>query len=225
MFLSTSRSVGSTMRSPLAKLIGSMVLISLSAYTIAGWEYRRPLVKWSASSLPRRRCSGPLVIPPGWQFCCAPTVSKHLACLRECGLVASDPLGRASVFRLTQPPLADLLSCAEEVLAATGNAVALCPNYGRSSADGAEVSRGTGGANPPFPPTVVPDAEWHRAARWARWQAWVSLAWMLTGGAIRLWHGLLVGSIAPTGWALRSAVEGLAGVIVVWLHPLTHRVR
>ena len=48
------------MRSPLAKLIGSMVLISLSAYAIAGWEYRRPLAKWSASSLPRRRrCSGP----------------------------------------------------------------------------------------------------------------------------------------------------------------------
>lgn len=143
---------------------------------------------------------GPLVIPPGWQFCCAPTVSKHLACLRECGLVASDPLGRASVFRLTQPPLADLLSCAEEVLAATGNAVALCPNYGRSSADGAEVSRGTGGANPPFPPTVVPDAEWHRAARWA-----------------------LAGVGKPGVDADRGRDQAVAR-IVVWLDPLTHRV-
>lgn len=27
------------------------------------------------------------------------TVSAHLACLRDCGLVASRPVGRASVFR------------------------------------------------------------------------------------------------------------------------------
>lgn len=58
------------------------------------------------------------------------TVSKHLACLRGCGLVASDPVGRASVFRLMQPSLVDVLAAAEAVLAATGNAVALCPNYG-----------------------------------------------------------------------------------------------
>src|SRR6516162_1455010 len=49
------------------------------------------------------------------------TVSKHLACLRECGLVMSEPLGRASLFRLNQPALADLLGCAEILLAATGN--------------------------------------------------------------------------------------------------------
>ena len=35
-------------------------------------------------------------------------------------------------------------------------------------------------------------------------------------GAVGLWQGLLVGSIALTGWALGSAVEGLASVIVVW---------
>jgi len=58
------------------------------------------------------------------------TVSKHLACLRDCGLVSSDPAGRASVFRLTQPALADMLAAAETVLAATGNAVALCPVWG-----------------------------------------------------------------------------------------------
>ncbi|MFD7583898.1 ArsR/SmtB family transcription factor [Kitasatospora sp. NPDC059811] len=58
------------------------------------------------------------------------TVSKHLACLRECGLVDSRPVGRASVFTLTQPSLADLLAAAETVLAATGDAVALCPTYG-----------------------------------------------------------------------------------------------
>lgn len=58
------------------------------------------------------------------------TVSKHLSCLRECGLVDSRPQGRASVFSLTQPALADLLRAAEIVLEATGDAVALCPEYG-----------------------------------------------------------------------------------------------
>lgn len=58
------------------------------------------------------------------------TVSKHLACLRDCGLVASDPVGRASLFRLAQPALIDLLTSAEAVLEATGQAVALCSNHG-----------------------------------------------------------------------------------------------
>lgn len=68
------------------------------------------------------------------------TVSKHLACLRDCGLVASEPVGRASLFRLTQPALIDVLTSAEAVLEATGHAVALCPNYGISSS-AAETTR------------------------------------------------------------------------------------
>jgi ArsR family transcriptional regulator, cadmium/lead-responsive transcriptional repressor len=56
------------------------------------------------------------------------TVSKHLACLRDCGLVTSEPVGRASVFRLAQPALAEMLTAAEAVLAATGSAVTLCAN-------------------------------------------------------------------------------------------------
>lgn len=59
------------------------------------------------------------------------TVSKHLACLRDCGLVEVRPVGRASVYSLAQPALADLLAAAEAMLAATGNAVALCPTYGQ----------------------------------------------------------------------------------------------
>ena len=58
------------------------------------------------------------------------TVSKHLACLRDCGLVECEPVGRASVFCLTQPALVDVLTAAETLLAATGSVVALCPNYG-----------------------------------------------------------------------------------------------
>ena len=67
------------------------------------------------------------------------TVSKHLACLRGCGLVDSEPVGRASLFRLTQPALIDVLASAEAVLVATGNAVALCPTFGVGT--GVEVER------------------------------------------------------------------------------------
>jgi DNA-binding transcriptional ArsR family regulator len=63
------------------------------------------------------------------------TVSKHLACLRDCGLVSSEPVGRASLFRLAQPALIDILAAAEVVLEATGNAVALCPTYGYADGD------------------------------------------------------------------------------------------
>jgi len=53
------------------------------------------------------------------------TVSQHLACLRDCGLVTSRPVGRSSMFSLTQPDLvAALLARAELILAATGDAAA-----------------------------------------------------------------------------------------------------
>lgn len=62
------------------------------------------------------------------------TVSAHLACLRDCGLVDFRPEGRASVYFLTRPELMDLLASAETLLAATGYAVALCPTYGTPQA-------------------------------------------------------------------------------------------
>lgn len=59
------------------------------------------------------------------------TVSKHLTCLRDCGLVESRPSGRASVFSLTHPDaVLKVFAAAEELLAATGDAVVLCPTYG-----------------------------------------------------------------------------------------------
>lgn len=64
------------------------------------------------------------------------TVSKHLACLRDCGLVISEPVGRASVFQLAEPALAEVLVAAERVLAATGNAIALCPVWGTEACNG-----------------------------------------------------------------------------------------
>lgn len=63
------------------------------------------------------------------------TVSGHLACLRDCGLVASRPEGRASVFSLARPELLEVLAAAEQLLAATGDAVSLCPTYGITTAE------------------------------------------------------------------------------------------
>lgn len=62
------------------------------------------------------------------------TVSKHLACLRDCGLVESRPVGRSSVFSLTHPDaVRKVFAAAEELLAATGDAVVLCPVYGEGA--------------------------------------------------------------------------------------------
>lgn len=60
------------------------------------------------------------------------------------------------------------------------------------------------------------DERWQRSARYARWLAWVSLAWMTAEGAVGLIAGVTAGSVALTGWALGSVVEGLASVIVIW---------
>ena len=70
------------------------------------------------------------------------TVSGHVACLRDCGLVQGRAQGRSVYYSLTQPELLDLLAAAEVLLAATGNAVSLCPNYGLD----AQQTRQTQGA-------------------------------------------------------------------------------
>lgn len=58
------------------------------------------------------------------------TVSKHLSCLRECGLVESRADGRAPVYSLTHPEaLVDVFAAAERLLALTGDAVTLCPSW------------------------------------------------------------------------------------------------
>lgn len=62
------------------------------------------------------------------------TVSAHLACLFDCGLVSRRTQGRASVYSLAPTPLNDLLVAAEQVLAATGYAVTLCPEHTHSHA-------------------------------------------------------------------------------------------
>ncbi len=56
------------------------------------------------------------------------TVSAHCLCLAECGLVQSRPQGRSTVYSLARPELLDLLKAAEQLLAATGDSVVLCPH-------------------------------------------------------------------------------------------------
>ncbi len=60
------------------------------------------------------------------------------------------------------------------------------------------------------------DARWLRAARNARLLAWASLVWMTAEGALGMAAGVMAGSVALTGWALSSVVEGLASAIVIW---------
>lgn len=65
-------------------------------------------------------------------------------------------------------------------------------------------------------PVVTRSEGWLRAARRARWLAWASLLWMTTEGAVGLYAGLSAASIALIAWALGSAIEGLASIVVVW---------
>lgn len=72
------------------------------------------------------------------------TVSAHVACLRDCGLVVGRPEGRQVFYSLTRPELMDLLAAAETLLAATGSAVALCPTYGTDATAGSAATSSTG---------------------------------------------------------------------------------
>jgi DNA-binding transcriptional ArsR family regulator len=56
-------------------------------------------------------------------------VSKHLACLWNCGLVERERRGREIHYRLVAG-IAELLASADAVLAATDERVRACPRYG-----------------------------------------------------------------------------------------------
>ena len=68
------------------------------------------------------------------------------------------------------------------------------------------------------PPPAVTGLEvgWRRGVHLALALSWVSLLWMTGEGALGLVAGAASGSIALTGWALGSAIEGLASIIVIW---------
>ena len=61
-------------------------------------------------------------------------MSKHLGCLRDCGLVTARPEGRATVYSLNHSEaLMGLWAAAEQLLALTGDAVTLCTTYGTAT--------------------------------------------------------------------------------------------
>lgn len=61
------------------------------------------------------------------------TVSEHVACLRDCGLLVARPEGRQNFYAVAAPEVIDLLESAERLLAATGYQVDLCSTYGRDA--------------------------------------------------------------------------------------------
>ena len=58
------------------------------------------------------------------------TVSEHVGCLRECGLVVARSEGRQNFYSVSTPEVIDVLEAAERLLAATGFKVDLCKTYG-----------------------------------------------------------------------------------------------
>jgi divalent metal cation (Fe/Co/Zn/Cd) transporter len=71
-------------------------------------------------------------------------------------------------------------------------------------------------AESPHPTPVARDVGWQQGAKYARQLAWISLTVLLVEGAVGLWQGLAVGSVALTGWALGGGSEALASAMVVW---------
>jgi len=61
------------------------------------------------------------------------TVSEHVGCLRECGLVIARSEGRQNFYSVSTPEVIDVLEAAERLLAATGYKVDLCKTYGRDA--------------------------------------------------------------------------------------------
>ena len=56
-------------------------------------------------------------------------VSNHLACLRDCGLVATEQRGKFVEYRLSDPRVGELLTLAEALLADVARGVYECTRY------------------------------------------------------------------------------------------------
>ncbi len=74
----------------------------------------------------RSRTVGEIVAATGLS---QPNVSKHLACLRDCGLVQAERSGRFVTYCLCGTGVEELLQAADAVLARSGDTLAACPRY------------------------------------------------------------------------------------------------
>ena len=63
-------------------------------------------------------------------------VSGHLACLKDCGIVADRPQGRAVFYQIASEEVVTVLRAAEALLADSGHRIALCHNYKAPNARG-----------------------------------------------------------------------------------------
>lgn len=61
------------------------------------------------------------------------TVSEHVACLRDCGLIVVRVEGRQNFYSVATPEVIGLFEAAERLLAETGYEVDLCATYGRDA--------------------------------------------------------------------------------------------
>jgi len=66
-----------------------------------------------------------------------PNVSKHLACLRDCGLVRAERSGRFVFYHLAHSQVEALLQAAEVLLAEVGEHISAYPTYGDREGQGA----------------------------------------------------------------------------------------
>lgn len=68
------------------------------------------------------------------------TVSKHLSCLRDCGVVTVRIDGRSSWFSLTDPGrLADLFGAADSLLAVSGASLSLKNHHDHAELEDADL--------------------------------------------------------------------------------------
>ncbi|GIV02063.1 MAG: hypothetical protein KatS3mg015_0893 [Fimbriimonadales bacterium] len=58
-----------------------------------------------------------------------PNVSGHLACLRDCGLVASRQEGRSVFYSLADERMEDIFLAAEDILARVAERIYRCTRY------------------------------------------------------------------------------------------------
>jgi ArsR family transcriptional regulator, cadmium/lead-responsive transcriptional repressor len=58
--------------------------------------------------------------------------SNHLACLRDCGLVAAEQQGRSVLYRLSDPRIEEILTLCEALLSDVGATVYACTRYDQS---------------------------------------------------------------------------------------------
>lgn len=70
-----------------------------------------------------------------------PSVSGHLACLRDCGLVERDARGRFAYYSLAGPHVRHIIACADAILGVAGGRLEECPRYNEAESVESDAER------------------------------------------------------------------------------------